>query len=388
MPEYHKGNATPIASLLERGRKFYEDAIEASFPDISVLIRKKVPVVIFGAARMGRVFKANLEREGVRIIAFGDSSPGKWGTEIGGTPVLSPDALMEKNFEAPILVASLIYETEICCMLKERGLGNVYPLWYLNHKHPDLFVSPEYRGVFGSLFTETAAEDIAKLWVLLADDESRKVLHNLVRFRLTFDKRYIDAVCSNNLQYFEQGIVHLIDDTIFLDCGAYTGDTVECFHRQTGGHFKLAYCFEPDPENYRVLDERAAVLAPGRIIPVRCGLYSSSGNIRFQATGTIDARLIDCEGSIPVPVVSIDDYMADKDPPTYIKMDIEGAEREALEGARSTIRRWKPELAVSVYHKATDLWEIPLLMKSLNPGYKLYLRHYTTEIIDTVCYAC
>jgi FkbM family methyltransferase len=388
MPENHRGNATPIASLLERGRKYYDDAIEASFPDISVLIREKVPMVIFGAARMGRLFKTNLEREGVRIIAFGDSSPGKWGTEIGGTPVYSPDALMEKNFEAPILVASLIYETEICGVLKDRGFGNVYPLWYLNHKHPDIFVSPEYRGVFGSLFTDRAAKDIPKLWDLLADDESRKVLHNLIRFRLTFDKGYISAIRSDNLQYFEEGIVHLFEDTVFLDCGAYTGDTVEFLHQRTGGSFKIAYCFEPDPENYRVLDERATVLAPGRIIPVRCGLYSSSGSIRFQATGSIDARMTDGEGSISVPVVSIDDYMADKAPPTYIKMDIEGAEREALAGARRTILRWKPELAVSVYHKATDLWEIPLLMKRLNRGYKLFLRHYTTEIIDTVCYAC
>jgi hypothetical protein len=69
-------------------------------------------------------------------------------------------------------------------------------------------------------------------------------------------------------------------------------------------------------------------------------------------------------------------------------MDIEGAEREALGGARGMIARWKPELAVSVYHNATDLWEIPLLMKRMNRRYKLFRRHYTTEIIDTVCYAC
>jgi len=88
-----------------------------------------------------------------------------------------------------------------------------------------------------------------------------------------------------------------------------------------------------------------------------------------------------------LPVISIDDFCHNHDIPTYIKMDIEGSELGALEGAQQVIQTAKPKLAIAIYHKATDLWQIPLLIKRFNNDYRLFLRHYTPEIIDTVCYA-
>ena len=104
-------------------------------------------------------------------------------------------------------------------------------------------------------------------------------------------------------------------------------------------------------------------------------------------TGDPIARIIDSKQSVPINVLSIDDFMKDKEAPTFIKMDIEGSETEALLGAKKIIKKYKPKLAISVYHNATDLWKIPLLIKSLNNDYKIYLRHYSNEIMDTICYA-
>ena len=91
--------------------------------------------------------------------------------------------------------------------------------------------------------------------------------------------------------------------------------------------------------------------------------------------------------AVTIKVVSIDEYMKDKEPATFIKMDIEGGEYDAISGAKNTIIKEKPKLALSVYHKATDLWKIPLSIKKLKPDYKMYIRHYSREIIDTVCFA-
>jgi len=71
----------------------------------------------------------------------------------------------------------------------------------------------------------------------------------------------------------------------------------------------------------------------------------------------------------------------------YLKYDVEGAEREALKGAEDLIRRAQPILAVSVYHKPADLWELPLYMKSLNPGYELFLRTQGEDGMDAICFA-
>lgn len=68
-------------------------------------------------------------------------------------------------------------------------------------------------------------------------------------------------------------------------------------------------------------------------------------------------------------------------------MDIEGAELKALEGATECISKYSPQLAISVYHKPEDIIEIPMFIKSLNPKYRFWLRHYSLSWFDTVLYA-
>lgn len=86
--------------------------------------------------------------------------------------------------------------------------------------------------------------------------------------------------------------------------------------------------------------------------------------------------------------MTIDEAIDPGDRVTTIKMDIEGSELEALKGARETIRRDKPKLAICIYHKTEDLWEIPLYIKSLIPEYRFYIRHHgPSGLYDSVLYA-
>jgi FkbM family methyltransferase len=172
-----------------------------------------------------------------------------------------------------------------------------------------------------------------------------------------------------------------------LDCGAYTGDTLEQFDKITTGRFKKVYSFEPDQRNFTMLREVAKSISSEKIVPINAGVYRKSGKLRFAETGNIDTHISEDEDATMLPVVSIDEFVIGKEAPTFIKMDIEGGEVDALEGGRNTISNYKPKLAIAVYHKAEDLWDIPLLIQQMNPKYKLYLRHYTDGLVDTVCYA-
>lgn len=381
------GERHQLSDLLSYGRTYYEKEIDASFPDISLVFKKKTQVFVYGAARLGRIFKKHLADMGVHIAGFVDGNQALWGSNIDDVKVMSPTELRENYFNSPILVASLLYETEICDSLGELGFPLVYPLSYLNYKLPEVFVSSVYAGIFSSLFIKKHQTDILQLDGLWADELSRKVFHNIISFRLKLDKGFIKGARSPGPLYFEQDIICLSKNEVFLDCGAYTGDSVDEFFNATGGLFKKVYCFEPDRSNFLKLREVAEEIGPSRVTPVNSGVYETVGEISFNEAGTLDTQIGNGPGSVTLPVISIDSFIENREPATFIKMDIEGAERKALSGARETIGENKPKLAISVYHKATDLWQIPLFIKTLNPLYQLYLRHYTNEVVDTVCYA-
>ena len=115
------------------------------------------------------------------------------------------------------------------------------------------------------------------------------------------------------------------------------------------------------------------------------GLWSCNDTLYFDGSGTGGSRIVGKQSDSSVEVVSLDSYIKDK--VTFLKLDIEGAEMEALKGARYIIKTQKPKLAICVYHKKEDITEIPMYIKHLVPEYKLYLRHYSDDAGETVLYA-
>lgn len=168
----------------------------------------------------------------------------------------------------------------------------------------------------------------------------------------------------------------------FLDGGCYDGATSVNFIRWCGRKYiKNIYACEPDPENQkkcRLLLEANEI--DYELIPK--GLWKETTQLKFRGGGR--GSQISNEGELSVPVLSIDDI---KEPITFIKLDIEGAEKEALIGATNTIQQYKPKLAVCIYHKFEDIWVLPRLIHSINPEYVFYLRHYSFNDNETVLYA-
>jgi FkbM family methyltransferase len=227
-------------------------------------------------------------------------------------------------------------------------------------------------------------EKIDTVYSLLADEFSRTVFCNILKHRITMDFSCFNNIISEK-QYFPSDIFNLGDRECFVDGGVYNGETIADFVSATNNNFDYIYGFEPDRKNYRRLVKELVFKDGERLKLFNSGLYSINGRAGFNGQGN-SSSCICGNGEDTVSLVRLDDIIGEHKP-TYIKLDIEGAEEEALYGMRETITKYHPRLAISVYHKASDLWELPLLIHSMSASYSLYLRHYSNGLFETVCYA-
>jgi len=177
--------------------------------------------------------------------------------------------------------------------------------------------------------------------------------------------------------------------------GAANGDTAINFIEYAKNSYKKMYLFEPNQLMFKEMKENLKNISNNKIEYISSGLYDSKGKIGFDLN-SFSSR-IDNKATDFITTVKLDDVVAEA---TFIKLDIEGAELQALKGAQKLIKKCQPILAICLYHKPSDLVEIPLLIHSINPNYKLYIRKYGNfgELIkydygeiyidfDTVCYA-
>jgi len=224
---------------------------------------------------------------------------------------------------------------------------------------------------------------------LLSDTWSRQVFINLTAGEMLTDPRY-----GNPFGQIKQGVreYYCVDLTsaekeqepfikhaeIFVDCGAYTGDTLQEFIRENKSPAKY-FGFEPNYENY--IKARRTLKASGIAGTVyNAGVYNTNGEMGFCGKGV--AGSISASGKTTVKVLSLDETI--KEPVTLIKMDIEGSEEQALEGGASLIRAYKPKLMICIYHKPTDFRTLPLLIKLLNADYSEFYIRYLSPYYSAV----
>jgi len=231
-------------------------------------------------------------------------------------------------------------------------------------------------------------EEIIAAHHLLADNKSRDVLMAFVRYHHTFFNDF--STLNDPIMYFPDDLRGRIDYSFFIDAGAYQGDTLQDWIREFNPANKKSkyYAFEPDASSFAKLQDIACAL-PEVVNPINAALGSKNGIITISGHGAgahISEMTLPDGGGHTLHVKRIDDLFAN-DHPTIIKADVEGSEIALLSGAEYTIRRCRPALAISVYHKYSDIWVIPQWISKLDCGYEIYLRHHPTVFTDTVCYA-
>lgn len=183
------------------------------------------------------------------------------------------------------------------------------------------------------------------------------------------------------MQYFDE-VLPLEDGEVFVDGGCFGFETSKILLDKCKA--KKIYAFEPDKENQKKVSHKVNELGLSNVEIIPAGMWNCNTTLHFSSQGSILSRVAE-DGEDEIKAVAVDEVIDEK--VTFIKMDIEGSELNALHGAAETIKRYKPKLAICIYHKLEDIIEIPQYIHSLVPEYKFYVRHYSFGAAETVLYA-
>ncbi len=244
------------------------------------------------------------------------------------------------------------------------------------------FFSPDY--------IKAHEKALTAVYDRLADEQSRQVFRDVLAYKCSGRVHYLDR-CTTDIAEGYEGIIKPTQHDVYVDLGAYNGDTVTEFLSYSGGSCKKVIALEPDARNYKKLCAQCEMLTQTAgdtvFLPIHAGAHSHEDSITF-AVGTGRSGKLQ-EGSVKktveIRVCAVDDLLCGERA-DVIKLDVEGAEKDALIGCAKTIAAYKPRLLVSAYHRNEDLFALPLQIMAMNPDYQLFLRHHRYIPAWETCY--
>ncbi|MBQ7155913.1 MAG: FkbM family methyltransferase [Synergistaceae bacterium] len=273
----------------------------------------------------------------------------------------------------------------LICALNPEALKNI---------HAELHsLNVQYCNIDAAIFSLHKGE-LRQVINYLDDERSREIYLSLLQHRARAEL-FVDDCASWDHSFVNPAFQRINSNDIFVDCGAYVGDTLEKFIWQHEGQLRKIIAFEPDPKNRRALEKRVIRLceewnfSPETITVYPYGVSNESSVSYLSRSGNSGAA--SSIASVPgseseeIRTVALDDFLSEGF--TFLKADIESYEYKMLLGAAKTIKKFKPRLAICIYHNATDFWSIPLMVKDMCPDYKLIIRHHSTKLVDTLLYA-
>ena len=226
------------------------------------------------------------------------------------------------------------------------------------------------RGLIDYDYCLENAEKLQTVYDSLADDFSRKVYSNIINFKISGRIEYLDNVTTPKAEIYKE-IIKPHTSEIYVDLGAYNGDTIRELLEFTHGRYSAVYAVEPDKKNFKKLSK--FVNGMSHIYPFNAAAWTVDTQLPFASKAGRQSA-ISASADTLIDAVSVDSILGGK-PATIIKMDVEGFEREAIWGSAQTIAHFSPKMMISLYHRNEDIFELPLLLKVINPNYKLYIRH-------------
>ena len=223
--------------------------------------------------------------------------------------------------------------------------------------------------IFDRSFLEAHTEEINLAHSLLADDFSKKVFESYVNFQFGGRIEVLKEIETPETEIYEN-VLKFNENETFVDIGAYRGDTVEKFVKQTNELYKKIIAAEPDYKTYQKLIKNCENLK--NFTGVNAAITDFDGEIGFSS---LAGRQSAVGGENMIKSLSLPTLCKDCEP-TFIKIDAEGCELEILEGGEEILKKIKPKMNVAAYHKSEDIFKLPILINSINPEYKIHLRHH------------
>ena len=341
-------------------------------------------LVIFGSGRLGRRVREGLAGTDLEPVAFADNNPEVWGKVIDGLPVLSPEDAADKYSRNTTFIVAIWHPSRSPLMSalidQLRALDcRTLPFPQLFWRHASVFLPYFFWDLPEHLLLKR--REISAAFELFDDDDSRQAFVAQMQLRLKGDFECIGEPFKGE-QYFP-GLFSLSAEECFVDCGSYTGDTIQDFISQTGNCFGKVIAFEADAAVMPALESVVHDLG-ARVSLHQAAVGARNGTVHFTGDGIGGGCVTGASGTT-VRCVRLDDAVAGERV-SFIKMDIEGAELDALEGAHNIITRDRPVLAICSYHRPYHLWRVPAYLKTLIPDSACFLRCHCADGLDTVCY--
>ncbi|MDD6824762.1 MAG: FkbM family methyltransferase [Oscillospiraceae bacterium] len=227
----------------------------------------------------------------------------------------------------------------------------------------------EGGGLFTYEYCVEHANELEEVYNCLGDEVSRNVFTGIINFRISGNISYLKNITTSKNEVYEN-IIKPDGNETYVDLGAYNGDTVAEIISASGGKYGKIFAFEPDKRNYKKLVK--SVEGMENIFTYNCAAWSCDTELIFaDKSGRQSAVSITGK---PKEARAVDSILCGERA-DIIKMDVEGAEEEAITGAVKTITQFKPKLMISLYHRNRDIFYLPLMIKRLNPEYRLFIRH-------------
>lgn len=382
-------------------------------------------IVLFGAGDVGKDLCEVLQLHGIHPECFCDNNTSNVGNQYYGVPVISFTELKDTCRDHLIIVASCNYASEIRRQLLDHAFPEEHLISVAPIRHPELLryyrhcvhYTQNQCQVLSMQDLIDHEEELLRTYDLLADEKSRELF--IARLSLLASKidftgfsnyvgRYSEInekerdtlpfyVSPEDYGYFNNDVFSLKDNEVLVDGGSFNGLSAATFAetcKRKNLKYQKIYCFEPIAGNFKALMQNTSHLP--NVTCIQRGLWSTSAVLTFLSGGEYDPEAFietcrdrpsnPCAIKTELQTISIDEQFPDEDI-TFIKMDIEGAELEAVQGAAKVIRRCRPKMAISAYHKRSDIYTLPLLIHSLSPSYRLFLRQYGYTLYDMVLFA-
>ncbi len=224
--------------------------------------------------------------------------------------------------------------------------------------------------LFDRAFAEEYADEINAARRLLADGQSRRVYDGVLRFYHTGRLELLDEITTDKSEAFGD-ILRLGDNELYVDLGAYNGDTIDEFLKYSGGSYRRVVALEPNAKNFGKLSAHCADME--RVELWQLGAWNENTALTFNNKAGRNSAI--SEKGVQTRVARVDTVLCGA-AASYIKADVEGADAETLLGMTETLKNHKPKLNFAAYHRFEDIFKMPLLIHRLNPDYKIYLRHH------------
>lgn len=226
-------------------------------------------------------------------------------------------------------------------------------------------------------------EDLEWLYTKLKDSRSKRIFANILYYWLMSNYEKIEQITDKTFdQYFDHDLIKCSKDEVFVDVGAYVGDTLVSYINNFGKDcFKTIYCYEFVPKNIDYIKDNIKLFNLDHVVIKEKGAGSKNTTMYFESDDVSSISQLGNKGKFSVPVAKIDDDIPEA--VTFIKMDVEGAEEDVLLGCVEQIKKNHPKLAISIYHNHKDMWKIARMIDEIDPSYDFYIRYYGSPYFPT-----